>query len=135
MTEKVKKQLLETLKNIDHFDKLKFIYLYGSKATGHVSKMSDVDVCLYYDIKDKKKLFDMLIKIMGSVPDNFDIKMFQLLPLFVKKEVFKGKMIFCRDKPLAYDLAYDTFREWEDFERCYKFYILNTKEHPHRFEL
>ncbi len=52
--------------------------------------------------------------------------MFQLLPLYVKKEVFKGELLYTDDKDFVYDLARKTINEYNDFEPRYK-YILYGK--------
>jgi hypothetical protein len=63
-----------------------------------LSELLDIDVALYYDIADERKMYDLLFLISGSVPDKYDICMFQLLPLYVRIEVFKGKLIYADDK-------------------------------------
>ena len=132
MSKDLKTELLDILRKIEHFDKLKFIYLYGSRSKRKHSKRSDIDICLYYDLKNEKQLFKLLFKIRGLLPDKFDVQMFQLLPLFVKKEIFGGKLIFSKDIKFVYDLAYSTFKDFQEFEPRYRFYIFNTKTNPNR---
>lgn len=130
-TEKV----FNLLKKMKHFDRLKFICLYGSQIAKGATKESDIDICLYYDIKNKRALQNLLYKIKGSLPERFDVQMFQLLPLFIRKEIFGGHFVYQKNKAMIYDLAFKTFADYREFEPRYKFYILNTKEHPRRFVL
>ncbi len=120
------KEILSRLRSCPNHDKLRFIYLYGSYASGETSERSDIDICLYYDIDDKRELHKTLYRISGSFPDKYDIQMFQLLPLYVQKEVFKGELLYAEDKGFVHDIARRTIKEYEDFEPRYK-YILYGK--------
>jgi len=40
---------LEKIKNMEGFEKVKFIILYGSAAEERMMKSSDIDLCIYYD--------------------------------------------------------------------------------------
>ena len=40
---------LERLRNVEGFDKVRFIILYGSVAEGRAKETSDIDLCIYYD--------------------------------------------------------------------------------------
>lgn len=121
----IKREILERLKSQPEFDKLKFAYIYGSTILGERTERSDIDICLYYD-KNEEELHKLLFKISGSFPEEYDVQMFQLIPLYVKKEVFKGDLLYVKDKDFVHDLARETFREYEDFEPRYR-YILYGK--------
>jgi len=75
---------------------------------------------VYYDIADKRELYDLQFLISGSFPDRYDIHMFQLLPLYVKIEVFKGELIYADDRRFVHDIAWETIKEYNDFEPRYK---------------
>lgn len=122
----MKEEILNRLQKLPFFDRLRFVYVYGSSAAGKATERSDIDVALYYDITDDRKLYDLLFLISGSFPDKYDIQMFQLLPLRVKIEVFKGELIYADDKGFVHDVAWDTIKEYNDFEPRYK-YILYGK--------
>ncbi|MGD2249032.1 MAG: nucleotidyltransferase domain-containing protein [Candidatus Methanofastidiosia archaeon] len=118
--------ILQKLRGLPHFNKLKFVYLYGSQTTKKTTERSDIDIALYYDIQGKRNLYDLQFLISGSFPDKYDIYMFQLLPLYVKVEVFKGDLLYTDDKGFVYDIAWETIKEYNDFEPRYK-YILYGK--------
>ncbi len=122
----IKQKILKKLKELPHFDKLQFIYLYGSQATGKTSKKSDIDICLHYDIQDEKTLRKLGYKIQGNFTQKYDIAMFQQLPLPVQREVFKGKPLYLKDKNSTIDLALETSRKYKDFQKRHE-YILNHK--------
>lgn len=108
------------LKKISGFAKVKFIFLYGSQASGKANKMSDYDFAVYYD-GDKKERFNFLIK--ANFNEKFDVKIFQDLPLFVRKEVLKGKVIYFKDRRFVYEIVYQTIKDFEFFKRYYYDYI------------
>lgn len=82
--------------------------------------MSDYDFAVYYD-NNKQQRYDFLKRINFS--DKFDAKVFQDLPLYIQKEVLKGKVIYAEDLSFVYDIAYDTIKRFEDFKRYYYDYI------------
>lgn len=123
-----KKKILDKAKSIPYFKELVFIYLFGSSCYGKVTKRSDRDICFYYQIEDKKKLFRLQLKISSIFPENYDIQMFQLLPLYIKKEVFKGNLLYTSNKKLIYDIAKKTRDEYEDFKPRYKYILYGKNE-------
>jgi len=124
----LKDEIIKKLKSAKYFDKLLFIYIFGSQAEDSARKDSDIDVCLYYDIKDKKKLYKLGLYLKGIFPKNFDISLFQFLPLPVRKEIFKGKLIYARDINFVYDVAFKTFEDFEEFRPRYLYYIRKNYE-------
>ncbi|BAD85665.1 nucleotidyltransferase [Thermococcus kodakarensis KOD1] len=103
-------------------DKVKFIILFGSRARGDARKDSDYDLCVYYE-GNEKEAFRFRVLVLGNLPDKYDVQIFQLLPLPLKRECLKGKILFCRDETFLYDLAYEVLKEWEDFKRYYYDYL------------
>jgi len=124
---KDKKDLfMRKLKEMPDFNKVKFIFLYGSYAENKQNKLSDIDFAVYYQ-GDKKERFNFRLKILGKLPDNFDVQIFQDLPLFVRIEVLKGKLIYTKDLAFVYDTAYQTIKAFEGFKKYYYDYI-NTRK-------
>ena len=100
------------------FHRVKFVILFGSQANGKANKMSDYDFAIYYDGDDR---YDFLKRI--NFNEKFDAKVFQDLPLFIQKEVLKGKVIYAKDLAFVYDIAYETIKRFEDFKKYYYDYI------------
>ncbi len=119
MKEEVK-SFMKKLKERRDFHRVKFVILFGSRAEGRARKDSDYDFAIYYD-GDSKERFKFQIAL--SENEKFDIKIFQDLPLFIKKEVLKGKVIYAENLSFVYDTAYETIKEFEDFKRYYYDYI------------
>jgi len=45
------------------------------------------------------------------------------LPLYIRKEVLKGKPIFIADRKFTYEIFYKTLEEFEDFKKYLYDYI------------
>jgi len=102
--------------------KIKLIILYGSFAEGKQTPLSDIDLAVYYD-GTKEERFKFRMKILGNVNDKFDIQTFQDLPLYVKKEVLKGNVIYCKESRFIYELERRTSKEFDDFKHRFYDYI------------
>ncbi len=116
------KNFLKIVNALSEFDKVEFIVLYGSAATGRISSLSDIDICIYYNGKDREA-FNFRIKLLGLLPNIYDIQIFQQLPSYLKKEILKGEIIYVKNKQFLYDTALKTIEEFEDFKTKYYDYI------------
>ncbi|MBN1324341.1 MAG: nucleotidyltransferase domain-containing protein [Methanotrichaceae archaeon] len=103
-------------------EKVKFVILYGSTSREEARPDSDIDICVYYD--DLEGAMDFRLQVMSELFEEiYDIRIFQHLPLPLKIEVLKGKVLFCPDLPFLYDLAYQTVKEFDSFKHRYYDYI------------
>jgi len=102
--------------------RVKFIILFGSRARGEARKDSDVDLCVYYK-GTPREAFEFRMRVLGVLLEEYDVQIFQLLPVYLRKECLGGRVLFCRDETFLYDLAYETLKEWEDFKRYYYDYL------------
>ncbi len=114
---------VEKLKNLDGFEKVRFIILYGSAAEGTTRENSDIDLCIDIDEDTDYERSKFRLRVLSELPDFFDVQIFAQLPVYVKKEVLKGKVIFCRDEEYLYEVAISTIKEFDDFKYRYYDYI------------
>jgi predicted nucleotidyltransferase len=121
--EKNMRKLLKILKSMEEFQKVEFIIFYGSRALEVGRKTSDVDVCIYYNSKSKEEMERFRLNLLSKLPDIFDVQIFQLLPLYVRKEVLKGKLIFVRNIDFVYQKAHETITDFESFKHRFYDYI------------
>jgi predicted nucleotidyltransferase len=114
---------LEIIKKIKGFNNVKFIFVYGSAATGNMRKESDIDLCIYYDgPEDEASRFRL--KVSSELfTDKYDVKIFQQLPLYLRKEVLKGTIMYSKDFNFVHEVALDTIREFDNYKRFYYDYI------------
>jgi predicted nucleotidyltransferase len=120
---KLMEKLLETLKSMKEFRKVEFIIFYGSRAQEISLKSSDIDVCIYYNSKRKEEMNRFRLKVLSKLPSIFDIQIFQLLPLYVRKEVLKGKVLYVKNIGFIYQKAYETIKDFESFKPYFHYYI------------
>lgn len=94
------------------------VIIFGSFARRE--KFEDIDICLVLDKKyDSLKMSRKALKL--SVSKNFDVHVFQQLPLYLKPRILReGKIIFCRNRDALYDIAFLAIKEFEDFKPIYQ---------------
>jgi predicted nucleotidyltransferase len=84
---------------------------------------SDIDLSIYYDgdpEEESRFRFEVLSELFD---DAYDVQMFQQLPLYVRVEILKGKMIYCGDKKMLYEVAVETLKDFEAFKHRFYDYI------------
>ena len=114
---------IEKIKNIEGFERVAFIILYGSAAEGRMIEGSDIDLCVYYDGAPQEASrfrFNVLSELFD---DRYDVQIFQQLPLYVRMEVLRGKAVYCKNKRFLYDVAIETIKEFEMFKHRFYDYI------------
>jgi uncharacterized protein len=111
---------MNKLREMKDFDRVKFVILFGSQAEGRANKMSDYDFAIYYDGNGDER-YKFLKETNFS--EKFDAKVFQDLPLFIRKNVLKGKVLYVFDEQLLYDVAYETIKRFDDFRKYYYDYL------------
>jgi predicted nucleotidyltransferase len=102
------------------------VMIFGSEARRERRSTSDVDICLVLDPlihHTKKKSYSQ--KRLEYLKDfDFDIQIFQQLPLFIRKRILKeGRVLFVRDERNLYELAWRTARAFDDFRHIHEAYL------------
>ncbi|MCX7750862.1 MAG: nucleotidyltransferase domain-containing protein [Candidatus Bipolaricaulota bacterium] len=98
------------------------VLLYGSRARGDAGPGSDTDVCLV--LRDGFPREELPRKALDYLGDALDLRVFQALPLLLRRRVLKeGRVLFVRDEGALYDLAIRTAKAWEDFRHIYLDYL------------
>jgi len=116
---------MKKLREMPDFDKVKFVILYGSYSKGEENKFSDIDFAVYYGDGNREdmKSFKFRLKLLSKLSNHFDVTIFQDLPLYVRINVLKGKLIYFKNIDFVYEIAYDTIQRFEDFKKGYYDYI------------
>ena len=106
--------VIEKIRDIGK-DKVRFV-LYGSAAKGKLTKLSDLDIAVFFN-GNKSEKFEFRKKILGRVSNEFDIQIFQDLPLYVQKDILStGKMMYSEDYIETFEIFMKTIRGFEDFK-------------------
>ena len=107
---------LKTMEQLDGYDHVQFVILFGSAGENRMTGESDIDLCLYYD-GDPAEALQFRHAILSALPGiRYDIKIFQALPLYVRVEVLKGTPVFVRDQVFLYEKAVETLRDFDNFK-------------------
>ncbi|KUK04258.1 MAG: uncharacterized protein PWP01_644 [Methanosarcinales archaeon] len=123
MIQKKLAEVTEKIKNIEGFEKVAFIILYGSAAEGRMTEGSDIDLCIYYD-GAPEEASRFRFKVLSELfDDRYDVHIFQQLPIYVRVEVLRGKVIYCKNKRFLYDVAIETIKDFERFKHRFYDYI------------
>ena len=100
------------------------VLLYGSTARGENSATSDIDLCLVLTprVHSGLEISHKKLEFAARFPSHVSI--FQQLPLYVRQRVLRdGKVLYCRDNNMLYEVAFVTIREFADFEHIYLDYL------------
>lgn len=98
------------------------VVLYGSRVRGEAGPGSDTDVCLV--LRDAFPREELPRKALEYLGFDLDLRLFQALPLPVRRRVLKeGKVLFVRDEAALFDLGIQTAKAWEDFRHIYLDYL------------
>lgn len=93
--------------------KLLGILIFGSHAWNLATPRSDVDVCIVAPNSNRKQLRDWLLRKGPGSP--YDIKIFKVLPLFLKMEVIERHQLIYSPDPLElYEYFYFYRKIWKD---------------------
>ena len=123
LTKEIEKRLekfMKVARAMKDFKKVEFIFLYGSVAEGKANALSDIDICIYFN-GNYDDAFDFRVKL--SSDSKIDVQIFQQLPLYVRVNVLKGKVLYVKNREFLYDVAYKTIQEFEDLKPHYYEYI------------
>lgn len=115
---RIRQCILKRLREAHLLDKVEFIILFGSVTEGRETPLSDIDVCISLPATAKERL-QARITLIGTLPDQYDIQMFEDLPLYVKKSVLGGTFLYCKNQTKTHQRAIQVLLEYEDFEPLY----------------
>jgi len=121
MKEKIK-LFMKKLRKMPDFNRVKFVFLFGSYAYREPSKLSDIDFAVYHEGNDTER-FKFRMRLLGNLPDNFDVQGFQDLSLYVSINILKGKLLYTDDEAFVYDQAYKLIKRFDDFKKYHEDYL------------
>jgi predicted nucleotidyltransferase len=114
---------IHRLQSLEGFEKIRFIILFGSATANQRTGISDIDLCVYYD-DGTEESSRFRFRALSELPEGiFDIHMFLQLPLFMRMEVLRGRVVYCPNERFLYDVADKTIRDYDDFKHRFFDYI------------
>ncbi|WXG39569.1 MAG: nucleotidyltransferase domain-containing protein [Candidatus Freyarchaeum deiterrae] len=117
MEREIIEKVMKTLQSMSDFNRVEFVILYGSQATGEAWAESDIDLCVYYRAEEKKEMSRFRLRLLTKLSsDRYDVQIFQLLPLYIQVEVLKGEVLYAKDLDFLYEIALNAVRDYELFK-------------------
>lgn len=120
MFEKHQKKLDKIFKE----NQVKLAYLFGSAARGKTTLLSDIDIAVLFSEKVKEEdYFNKALRLAHEIGNVFEVDRVDVInlktaasPLLKHNAVFKGKLIFGKDRKKQFELESGIMKEYEDTE-------------------
>lgn len=113
------KELLSIFKD---YKEIKLVYLFGSRVGDKISPLSDYDFAVYFDIKDKKRMYDIRFELFDRVSrilktDNIEIVILNLIesPELKYLIIKYGRLLF-EEEPFKIIIEPHIMNEYFDFQ-------------------
>jgi len=133
MIEKHQKKLNKIFKE----NQVELAYLFGSAAMGKMTPLSDIDIAVLFSDKVKEEdYFNKALRLAHEIGNVFEIDRVDVInlktatsPLLKHNAVFKGKLIFGKDREKQFELESGIMKEYEDTEhlRAVQSYYLHKR--------
>jgi len=92
-------------------DEVEGVLLFGSAVKGELSKRSDIDIALVGPGNKR-----VLLKVFERLGGQYDVKIFDDLPLYIKMDIIKNHQIIFGDEVELSYYFYRFRRDWKDME-------------------
>ena len=103
--------------------RIAFIALYGSVTKNRDTPLSDIDLAVFYE-GNKEERFKFRMSVLGRTGDEFDVQIFQDLPLYIQKEVISyGKLLYYKEYNVVFDIYINVIKIFDDFKRHLNLYL------------
>jgi len=122
MNKEINKEIKKLIEKAKNDKKVLAVALFGSSLNG---KGRDIDICIFLDKKySNLEMSKKRMRLLLKCPSNFDIQIFQQLPVYIRKRILKeAKILFCKNLPLLYEIYFQTIKEFNFFEKLYNMYL------------
>jgi len=112
-------RLKQYLSFLQKDDRIVAAILHGSVLT--TNQYQDIDLALITSdpsISEQDKLNYYL-----RSPENFDVRFLRDFPLYIAKEVIKGRLMLNKDYDFVFDTIINVIQEWELFRPSFELYM------------
>lgn len=90
------------------------VVVHGSVLGDHFTPRSDIDVAVVTQDADSGRNVALWRRIVGTVPDRYDVRVFELLPLPIQVRIAEHHKVVFGD-PIALSYHFYRFRRrWDD---------------------
>ena len=117
-TEKIKAELAG-------FKKYNLV-IYGSYIGKNFNSRSDIDIALITTNPNPAKNKKIWLNLMGKVPEKYDFKVFELLPLDIKASLINNYIVIYGDSLGLSEYFYHFRKLWKDCQKRYSENLFST---------
>lgn len=93
----------------------KDVLIFGSFITGEFRDGSDIDISILAHSENTEVLIDLKMKLLGSIPDCYDISIFEALPTIVKASVLQNYKVLFGEPPEIGEYLRKYWKECQDY--------------------
>ncbi|MEM4195370.1 MAG: nucleotidyltransferase domain-containing protein [Candidatus Anstonellales archaeon] len=112
--DKVIKKIVSSLKR---YENVIAVYLFGSKAKGKTTALSDIDIAVFLHPYDE----ETARRVCAYSSPTIHTVVFNELPPYIKFEIVKtGKPVYVKDKETLEDIILFTMKEYIDYVPFYE---------------
>ncbi len=87
-------EVVSKILSVPDSEQIVFIILYGSYSNGSEKPGSDIDICIHHTGTERERA-EFRFKALTAIDDDrFDIHTYVDLPLYIKKDIFKGRVLY-----------------------------------------
>ncbi len=89
--------------------------LFGSAfGQSFIPERSDIDIAIITQKKDKNANVSIWESILGHIPPNHDVKIFELLPLYIQIDIIKNYLVIFGNSLEISEYFYYYRKVWKD---------------------
>lgn len=124
----ISEKIIPILTKAKKDSKVLAVALFGSSIKSNQHR--DIDICLFLKNKiSNLEMSDLKLKYLKFADKNIDIQIFQQLPLYIRVRILKeGIILLSKDEDRLYDIAFQTIKEFNLYEKLYEMYLEKIKD-------
>jgi predicted nucleotidyltransferase len=90
------------------------VVVFGSYASKKADSRSDIDIAVLTRERDKTRCIEIWTEMLGKVPEGYDLKIFELLPLQIKASLMQNYEVVFGNRLDISEYLYDFRKLWND---------------------
>lgn len=110
---------LQDIRDELHFLSDYEVVVFGSYASKKADSRSDIDIAVLTREKDRTRCMEIWTEMLGKVPDSYDLKIFELLPLQIKASLIQCYEVVFGNRLDISEYLYRFRRLWNDSKQRY----------------
>ncbi len=90
------------------------VVLFGSHMEGGIRPNSDIDLAIISREKNIRKNLKLQEKVLGKVPMKFDVRVFELLPIYIQSSIINNYQVIFGEPLEISEYFYFYRKKWDD---------------------